>query len=79
MIVLVTQALSVTSIAKISVDYNSEDANAPAILTLTAAVPTLKSAETMNYVLAIGLVTGLVINYLTMGKDIRGAVCVSKS
>jgi len=33
----------------------------------------------MNYVLAAGLVTGLVIQYVTMGKDIRSPVCGAKS
>ena len=42
-------------------------------------MPTLKTAEAMNYVLAAGLVTGLVIQYFTMGKDIRRPVSGAKS
>jgi len=69
----------VKSISSIATDYNQEQANLAGISSLQSAVPTLKTAESMNYVLAAGLITGLVIQYFTMGKDIRRPICGSKS
>ena len=32
----------------------------------------------MNYVLAAGLLLGLIIEYFTMGKDMRSQICKKK-
>ena len=53
--------LSAKNISSIATDYNQEPVNEPGINSLNAAVPTLHTSETLNYVLAGGVIAGLVI------------------